>query len=58
MENYIVRIYRRDEKLNTVAGVVEVVETQEKKPFTSNEELHAILDTVEKSGTRITWETK
>jgi len=57
MENYIVRIYRRDDGMDNMAGIVEVVGTQEQKPFKTHEELLAILN-VAKSGTRIDWESK
>ncbi len=57
MENYIVRIYRRDDGMDNIAGIVEVVGTQEQKPFKTHEELLAILN-VAKPGTTIDWETK
>jgi len=44
MENYIVRIYRRDDDQNAIAGIVEVVGTQEQKPFKTHKELLAILN--------------
>ena len=56
MENYIVRIYRRDDEQNAVAGIVEVVGTQEEKPFKTHEELLAILN-VAKAGAKIVWKT-
>jgi hypothetical protein len=45
MENYIVRIYRRDEKDGRrIAGMVEIIEADDRKPFASFEELRQILD--------------
>jgi hypothetical protein len=45
MENYIVRIYRRDEKDGRkIAGTVEIIEADDKKPFVGFEELRRILD--------------
>ena len=55
MENYIVRIYRRDNEKKALAGIVEIVSTQEQKPFKTNEELMAILCSV-KAGGNIVWE--
>ncbi len=44
MENYIVRIYQRDEKNSRkIAGMVEIIEADDKKPFGSFEELQQIL---------------
>ena len=43
MENYIVRIYRRDDHQGAVAGIVEVVDAQEQKPFKTQAELLSIL---------------
>jgi hypothetical protein len=57
MENYIVRIYRRDDELNAIAGIVEIVGTQEEKPFKTHEDLLVILNTA-KAGATIVWETK
>jgi ribonuclease PH len=57
MENYIIRIYRRNGEKKAVAGIVEVVGTQEEKPFKTHEELLAILDMAE-TGATIIWETK
>ncbi len=57
MESYIVRIYRRDEKQRFVAGIVEVVGTQEEIPFKTHEELLAILGPVKK-GSKIIWDSK
>lgn len=46
MENYIVRIYRRNASdPNEVVGYVECVETAENLPFTSIADLVAILST-------------
>ncbi len=57
MENYIVRIYRRDDEQNAIAGIVEIVERQEEKPFKDLKELLAILNAA-KAGAHIIWETK
>ncbi len=57
MENFIVRIYRRDDTQNTIAGIVEIVDRQEEKPFKDMKELLAILDAA-KTGANIVWETK
>ncbi len=57
MENYIVRIYRRDDERNTIAGIVEIVSTQEEKPFKTFEDLLAILNTAQ-TRSNIVWETK
>jgi hypothetical protein len=44
MENYILRIYRRDEcQPGSVIGLVEVVETGEKQSFKTLTELMSIL---------------
>ena len=44
MENYIVRIYRRDQSQpETVTGLVEAVETGETHPFSSLGELAELL---------------
>lgn len=44
MENYIVRVYRRDEfDADGLAGLVEIVETGEKRRFHSLGELMAVL---------------
>ncbi len=56
MDSYIVRIYRQDEQ-NIMAGIVEVVGTQEQKPFKTQEELLAILNEA-KASVKILWETK
>ncbi len=48
MENYIVRISRRDAKdPEKITGEVEVVNNEEKKPFKNIEELIEILSTQE-----------
>jgi hypothetical protein len=57
MENYIIRIYRRADERDAVAGIVEIVGTQEEKPFKTHEELLAILN-MAKDGATIIWETK
>lgn len=57
MENYIVRIYQRDDERNAVAGIVEIVSTQEEKSFKSYGELLSILN-VAKPGAVILWETR
>lgn len=57
MENYVVRIYRRDSELNAVAGIVEIVDKQEEKPFKNHKELLAILKMV-RVGASITWKDK
>lgn len=45
-DSYIVRVYRRDtEDLNCLIGLVEIIETQEKKPFNTFDELRVILKT-------------
>ncbi len=44
MENYIVRIYRRDEKdPQKIVGVMEEVGVKGKKPFKSFDELSSML---------------
>jgi hypothetical protein len=58
MENYIVRIYRRDDKTNNIAGIVEVVDTQEKTPFRTHEELLILLSLIDKPGSQITREKR
>ena len=52
MENYIVRIYRRDhdESVNVV-GIVESVETEKKQAFKNMDELTRILCSTEKKKT-------
>jgi len=57
MENYIVRIYRRNDEQNTIAGIVEVVGTEEEKAFKTHEELLAILK-MAKAGSTIVSEGK
>jgi hypothetical protein len=43
-DSYIIRIYRReDDAFHKVVGLVEVVETSEKKPFMDRDELWEIL---------------
>ncbi len=45
MESYVVRVYRRDAKdSEKLAGLVELVEVDEEKAFTSFGELRAILN--------------
>ncbi len=56
MDSYIVRIYRQDEQ-NIMVGIVEVVGTEEQKPFKTQEELLAILNEA-KASVKILWETK
>jgi hypothetical protein len=47
MDNYIVRVYRRDSQHSeAVIGLVESVEAQEKQPFHSLEELCNIVGSV------------
>ena len=44
MENYIVRIYRRDkDSPSEIAGLVELVEAKKKHPFKNIDELSYIL---------------
>jgi len=44
-DNYIVRIYRRNaENPQKLIGLVEIVETQEKKSFKNIDELREILN--------------
>ncbi len=57
MENYIVRIYRRDDEQNAIAGIVEIVDRQEEKPFKDFNELLAILNAA-RAGAKIVWKTK
>ncbi len=57
MEHYIIRIYRRDDEQNAIAGIVEIVDRQEEKPFKTHEELLAILKAA-KAGAKIVWERK
>ena len=43
-ENYLVRIYRRDkEEPERIAGMVELIEAEEKKTFATFDDLRAIL---------------
>jgi len=45
MESYVIRIYRRDASSpQNLVGLVELVEVDEEKAFTSFDELRAILD--------------
>jgi hypothetical protein len=45
MDCYIVRIYRRERDApDRIAGTVELVESQEKKPFSTLEQLLEILN--------------
>jgi len=45
MESYVVRIYRRDASSpQNLVGLVELIEVDEEKAFTSFDELRAILD--------------
>lgn len=49
MENYIVRIYRRDhDKPVEIAGIVELVEAEKKQSFKNMDELSQILCSPEK----------
>ncbi len=49
-ENYIVRVYRRTHGIaRGLVGMVEIVETEEKKPFVNFEELKAILESRDSS---------
>ena len=44
MENFIVRIYRRDQdKPDEIAGLVELVEAEKKQAFKNMDELSQIL---------------
>lgn len=54
MEDFIVR---RDDELKAFAGIVEIVDMQEEKPFKSLEELLAILNAT-KVGIVIKWEMR
>jgi hypothetical protein len=43
-ESYIIRVYRREEEnARDLVGMVEIVETQEKRPFSNFDELREIL---------------
>lgn len=57
MENYIVRIYQQDPDRGILAGIVEIVRSQEKKPFNSRDELLAILGAAAPDS-NIVWDTK
>ena len=49
MENYIVRIYRRDQnRPDEIAGLVELVEAEKKQAFKNMDELSQILCSPEK----------
>jgi len=54
-DTYVDCIYRRDDEQNAAVGIVEIVGTQEEKPFRSLEELLIILNTAE-LGAVIKWE--
>ncbi len=54
MENYVVRICRRDDEKSTIAGVVEIADTREEKQFRTREELLTILNAA-KAGAHIVW---
>ena len=54
-DTYADCIYGRDDEQNGAIGIVEIVETQEKKPFKSLEELLIILNAAE-AGAVIKWE--
>ncbi len=54
MENYVVHICRRDDEQRTIAGVVEIADTREEKPFKTREELLVILSAA-KAGAYIVW---
>lgn len=44
MDSYVVRIYRRDNKdRKQLVGLVEIISTQEQKPFRTVDELFGIL---------------
>jgi len=53
-DSYVDCICRRDDDQNAAVGIVEIVGTQEEKPFRSLEELLIILNTT-KVGAVITW---
>jgi hypothetical protein len=49
LENYIVRIYRRDQdRPDGIAGLVELVEAEKKQAFKNMDELSRILCSPEK----------
>jgi len=53
MESYVVRIYRRNRNSpQNLVGLVELVEVDEEKSFTSFDELRAILDSRQGRGVR------
>jgi len=52
LENYIVRIYRRDQdRPSEIAGLVELVEAEKKQAFKNMDELSQILCSPEKKKT-------
>jgi hypothetical protein len=52
LENYIVRIYRRDQdRPSEIAGLVELVEAEKKQAFKNIDELLQILCSPEKKKT-------
>ena len=53
MENYIVRIYRRDQnKPDEIAGLVELVEAEKRQAFKNMDELSQILCRPEKENSK------
>jgi hypothetical protein len=53
MESYVVRVYRRDEKNSeNLAGLVELIDRKEEKPFVSFAELWMILSSPGKNAER------
>jgi len=51
MDSYIVRIYQRDqEDPNRIAGLVELVENQQRLPFTSLIQLNEIIAKLKETG--------
>ncbi len=57
MDNYIVRVYRRDSKNpDQIVGLVELVEAEEKKSFANYDELREILGIT--SGKKDRWRRK
>lgn len=54
MENYIVRIYRRDQDdPERVTGMLESVETQTRRPFNTLRALHSLLSDEDISSTSV-----
>lgn len=52
MDSYVIRIYRRDaDDPGKCAGLAEVIETDEKKPFRNLDELLDILKTRDRGST-------